>query len=714
LAIGEMRRDVIFAVAAWLLLGVRLSYLEAWTHGNTTAAITYNILTYTSCNGTGNDSTGFANWLADANTWQSTHSGLIELDIPNGAVCMFTNMSGAQNVGAGLKQLRIVGYGATFSDNAGAGAGFFLGGGPVAGVQFNGTTSTVRLATVAAGASAITVLDTSKCGLWSAGDWALVAGIDPQGDGDPPNPQIFEYVQIASTASCAGSGAIGLTAALKNGYKSTWPLYNSGTAFVSDKGGPATLYALGQNWVTTQEYRGLTLDQDRQTMSIGQNITYRDVTFTGSICGIPSQNGTWSVIGGSMTNCNMEVDKIIDTMSFTNTTIHLIDFQSASVNNVNLSGTTVTLSMNGSAGTLTTISNSSNLTNFTPGAHSFGRSGEVRISNSVISALTDAGAATQSDINLRGTWALGKLSVPNNTNVISAADNGSGLIRVLVDSTTGYSTGFATTIGGLGADPCKGDWIVTVDGPTHFVLQNSMFTATCTGVLGSLPLNWAVPGANIYWGNRFKTQGPVAQITDLTQDVNGTYVQTTLPGAFPAMPLDGGVARVRVHSAPKFTCTNCTGSADAVDLSQAGSAGVPLWSYSKRSFNSASPVVAIPVWGQLVSLQYTMPTPYTGASALLFGGIGFITTLNSVTVTDYEPWINAAVAGTRTIFPTSATGAQSGDGLTTPGSGAWFVNNQNLACYFVIDITHPCSTPADMAGTTATMEIIANQGVVYP
>src|SRR4029077_11678758 len=165
---------------------------------------------------------------------------------------------------------------------------------------------------------------------------------------------------------------------------------------------------------------------------------------------------------------------------------------------------------------------------------------------------------------------------------------------------------------------------------------------------------------------------------------------------FPTMPLNGGVAAVRVHSAPKFTCTNCTGSADAVDLSQAGSAGVPLWSYSKRSFNSASPVVAVPVWGQLTSLQYTMPVPYTGASALLFGGIGFITTLNSVTVTDYEPWINAAVAGTRTIFPTSATGAQSGDGLTVPGSGTWFVNDQNIACYFVIDITHPCSTPADM------------------
>src|SRR5262249_20438848 len=137
----------------------------------------------------------------------------------------------------------------------------------------------------------------------------------------------------------------------------------------------------------------------------------------------------------------------------------------------------------------TTIRNS-NLVELDVGAHTFGASGSLAISNSAISTIVAAGGATESNINLRGSWSGGTFMVPHNFKITSAADNGSGLIRLLVDSTTGYSTGFVTDVVKSSGDAsCNGTWTVTVVDPTHFDLQGSTFVATCAGNGGSLPLN---------------------------------------------------------------------------------------------------------------------------------------------------------------------------------------------------------------------------------
>jgi hypothetical protein len=87
----------------------------------------------------------------------------------------------------------------------------------------------------------VTLLTPRQASLFQVGNWALIAGLDMMGYGHPSNTAFFEYVQI--TAINPNTGAITFAAPLRNGYKSTWPLYFAGNANQTDQGGPATLCA---------------------------------------------------------------------------------------------------------------------------------------------------------------------------------------------------------------------------------------------------------------------------------------------------------------------------------------------------------------------------------------------------------------------------------------------------------------------------------------
>lgn len=60
--------------------------------------------------------------------------------------------------------------------------------------------------------------------------------------------------------------------------------------------------------------------------------------------------------------------------------------------------------------------------------------------------------------------------------VAGAADNGSGLVRIQVASTTNLSTGQRMSIAGVvGTTEANGQWLITVIDGTHFDLQGSTF-----------------------------------------------------------------------------------------------------------------------------------------------------------------------------------------------------------------------------------------------
>jgi hypothetical protein len=84
--------------------------------------------------------------------------------------------------------------------------------------------------------------------------------------------------------------------------------------------------------------------------------------------------------------------------------------------------------------------------------------------------------------------------------VTGAADNGSGLIRLTVASTTGLTTGevrYVSSVGGVAA--ATGAWTITVVDATHVDLQGSTFSGTYTsgGVIAGNFSSWTDLGSSI-------------------------------------------------------------------------------------------------------------------------------------------------------------------------------------------------------------------------
>ena len=178
----------------------------------------------------------------------------------------------------------------------------------------------------------------------------MLGGLDTQGlwkapYGFPPNQTFFEWRQV--TAVDTATGVITLDRPLSNTYLSTWPNYNQGSNFEADNGGPATIWAVDDTWNSTVEYRGLTINQEGQTYSPARHVTYRGVTFGGGHGGIPTQNETWSAINTSFANVNMEIDKLIGTMTMDGVTIKQIVFQSSSTDLFVMKNSTVTNRLDG-------------------------------------------------------------------------------------------------------------------------------------------------------------------------------------------------------------------------------------------------------------------------------------------------------------------------------------------------------------------------------
>jgi len=85
---------------------------------------------------------------------------------------------------------------------------------------------------------------------------------------------------------------------------------------------------------------------------------------------------------------------------------------------------------------------------------------------------------------------------PGSQTITGAADNGSGLIRLTVGSTSGWSTGNVKAISGVvGTTEADGNWTVTVIDGTHIDLQGSAFSNAYVsggivgGSLDSLPFS---------------------------------------------------------------------------------------------------------------------------------------------------------------------------------------------------------------------------------
>lgn len=220
-----------------------------------------------------------------------------------------------------------------------------------------------------------------------------------------------------------------------------------------------------------------------------------------------------------------------------------------------------------------------------------------------------------------------------------------------------------------------------------------------------------VPGYTLFWSGAYQTMGAF-RVVGVTQDATNVYVQTSLAGGFPDLPLSAGKLNIRTPPVRSATFVNVTGCADVVDLSQPGAWRRPLYSYSKRTYDGttgATGAEQVRMWGNLVSLKVNVTTAYTGAQSTLTFGLGqfdnYPVILTDSSAGTYGPRFNLKVTGERVITVGSTTGAQTGDTNLNVSSDIWF--------------TGPIqpSISADISGETSdkwpvfTVEIITDQDI---
>lgn len=720
------------------------------------------LFTAATCNGSADDRAAFNSF----NTWAqasttNANGQLLELFIPSGKSCRWTTGNVNTNlVMTGIKNGRISMYGATLQNPTGA--SFRLG--PASapgGVCQRGINDaagcSARINTASAGATSITVNTTgysgslsTLCARFVTGRWIAVTGFDLQGgfqnfQGEPPNPHFLEFVQLGSTASCASTGVIQLATPLVNTYLDTWPNWSVGGPFGSDKGGPATIYALVADWGGSVEIRGGTIDSPNdQTIVHGRSVTIRDLTMTSSHCVIPSQNDTFTMINSTGTDCTIEVDKIINTLTYSGTTLKRLSFQSSSTNVLNWDGGALTTDLNGTP----KIANVSNLT--TPiirlGPYAYGTPTSVTctncVFNNVISSfgLLEKGGPNDPGANVFYSVSGGVFSYPMWSGTVTAmADNGSGKVRITVPDTTGFVNGVSYQKSGSqtvatdnfaaglplfsscsAPSPCNSLPVVGNITPTTMDLTNFNYADVTWSGGGFLSAansaeqtRWAIPGTNVSASGISSVAAgvPFFQTSSVSRSGNFINIATTLSGGYPNVPLSSGKSNLQVQ-APKWTCTNCTGTAQAVDFS-GQPPNIPIFSRSKRSYTNSTPLENGGLWGQVSSITINVTQAYTGTTNPMRFNLVNQGVTPAGAFAAFNAFINLRQAGVRTITPSGVTcdtgggpvaGGCSGDsGLALADPAVMFASALNLA--------KPDGSPTDQPWAM-DYEFIMDQGVV--
>ncbi|HYD66180.1 hypothetical protein [Azospirillum sp.] len=485
--------------------------------------------------------------------------------------------------------------------------------------------------------------------------------------GFPSNNHWFEFKTVASTNS--GTHQVCFDTPLANSYKAAWPQYNTGNLFEVDPGGPATLYALDPLWEQTAVFKDFTLDIPGQTYFNGRSVTFENIKMAGVNCVAPTQNETHNWINVDASTCTIETDKLVGKWNITGGLVGRVHVQSSSMDEINLSGTSIR-SWQGSPKKLT-LTNSpiscpgciSTDAIFKIGTDSYGASDETICTNCSVSSpgvVTRAGDTAPATL-----WTMsgGVITIPN-----------------------------AISTGAVGA----------------FETQT----------------RYIVPGKYMFWagsggGGTTAQAGRSFKVVDVTQDLVNTYVQTSEAGGFPTGAWTTNGLGVTPHPAPKLTITNPTG-VNSITLFGGCAAQSPMFSCANLTYTGGAAGTTVStnvptMWGELDTFTFTNNVPYTNTGSLnwsitQFGQIKMLRTDNVQvdfgTATSSGGMINmklpaSAGGGTRTLTPSGATGTQVGDTLTAPSAGAVF-GGFNAAPIF------SANTPSDSPQVTVTLRTNQN------
>lgn len=481
----------------------------------------------------------------------------------------------------------------------------------------------------------------------------------------PTNPHWFEWKTVASNNSTTHQ--VCFDTPLANTYKSTWPQMNTGNNFEMDPGGPATLYVYPTSWDATIVFKDLTIDAVYgQSYSQGRNITFQDVTMTGSHCAVPTQNETYTWLRVDATNCSIETDKIVKTWNITSSTMRNVTIQSSAFDTINISNSTVNAW--------------------------FGSPKKLNADNVTINC---SGCTSSSPALQMGTVAYGASDESICTNC-----------SILV-GTFGYSTPIQQ------ANAANRSWSMSSGVIT---IPNAYSWNPCCNE-SEIQTRVFVPGHYFVWsgaggGGTTAQAGRVSKVIDVTQDIDNTYIQTTDAGGFPTGAWTTNGLSVFPHPAPKLTVSFTGSPPDTALIFNGCPAQAPMWScqnwtYIGGATGGSTEGFKPQIWGVLDTFTFTNNVPYTNTGALgwtvtRFANWQVLKTDLTTTTFGATNMINtklpsSAGGGTRTLTPSGATGTQSLDSLTAPPTDAWFGGGPGNGPIFT------ANTPSDSPQVTMTL-----------
>lgn len=599
------------------------------------------------------DATVLVSWGTNNATafenFRTTREGLDgTLTIPTSGTGVYVISSG--NFGGlfhGVTDLTVTMTGATI-----AGSLFQIGSGAEPAL----TSAIAQVASVSAGADRVTCLTAAHASRFPVGKYTMLSGFCLQYAGYPSNHQRFEYLLV--TGADAGTGVVTFSTPLVNSYLSTWPNYNPG----SMDGGPATLYAWaedpsagGGEFGQTLVVNGGTIVHHAQWGVYGHSVTLNDMTFEGLYGPYPTMAGSIAFNNCNASDCTMEVDKHITSFTLTSCIWGGIACQSSSTTTFTLDNTDIAFSLAGVTYD-TIIRNGCSIGTLTPGPASggYGFNHSLTVSDSVISNFA---TVTYHDVTGQ-----------------------------LIKGANGFDNG-------INVDCSMAGGIITI--PSSFYDDGYME-------------KWATTGKPVFFfdGNVGTIQS--FTITDVTQTGSDVLVHTNLTGGFPPRSYYTGKLWMLPQVAPVCTFSNVTGCPEVVDLSNTAAQGVPLYSYSKRTYDNTTGTGEYwQLYGKIKYIKVTvteLATQVGTVTATLgntcvkasdFTDISFVPVINmkaGLNVPRILDCRNAASTGTW-------VGGQTGDSLPDITEAIW------SGCNFRCSMTTPLVGPG-----LVEVEYITDQG----
>jgi hypothetical protein len=500
-----------------------------------------------------------------------------------------------------------------------------------------------------------------------------MTGFGVQYFGFPSNHQRVEFVFITAIDSDSLSptyGKITFLSALTNSYLSTWPLYRDEDSSGLTSGGPATLYQLNPNYNQICVVNNLTVAHHPQMGVAGLDLTFNNCVFKG-LWG-PHATVSKSIVFNNCTavDATMEVDKLSTAFTMTGCDWGGLSFQSSSsATTFTMDSTNIRFSVVGSPYKMiirnsSTIGTVSGIGNFTPGPV-YGFANELVVTSSHIKNFGGAGTHE-----------------------------------------SGYVIAGTTTASpGVNAD-------------TNFSKSGGVITILSAAFPYGYIEQWTVTGQKLFYQDDNIGKIGSFSITNVTQSSGNAVITTSHAGGWPSRTYGSTGLRLVTQPVQICTFTSVDGCPEVIDLSNAGAAGLPLYSYSKRSYDGSVAVMDYwQVWGRVKKIVVIVTQAYTGVSggavtlALGINVSNVLIKMSDYSNTTWAPTIDLKKTGTRTFDATantypvtwSTTAVAAADVLTSQTEALWAPGNFRPS---MTDV----STEAAGVRPIFSIEVITDQG----